>query len=217
MHAFAKKYLELLNGPLKGLNLTSITDEDEFFKKQILDSLAPIEHSQFFSKALQKSSVLVDVGFGGGFPLLPLALKYPQIKCVGIEARAKKAEAVKFIAQECGIHNVRTWHLRLEELVIDVPCAVTFKAVGSIADLLNKINATANTYAFFYKGPNLDELEGPGMIKPPYKLSERIKYDLEGTDGRTFVTIHFVPRGTRPTQKGGDKALVKLSELLLLF
>jgi 16S rRNA (guanine527-N7)-methyltransferase len=217
MHDFAKKYLELLNGPLKGLNLTSIKDENEFFQKQVLDSVAPLDHSQFFSKALLKSSVLVDVGFGGGFPLLPLALRFPQIKCVGIEARAKKAEAVKFIAHECGINNVCTWHLRLEEILFDVPCALTFKAVGSIEDLLKKINAQVNVHAFFYKGPHLDELEGPETSKHPYKVSERIKYDLEGTDGRTFVTIHFVPRGTRPTQRGGDKALVKLSDLLLEF
>ena len=90
MDDFSKRYFDLLNGEYAGINLTRITDENEFYSKQILDSVEPLRQSKIFNESINKSKLHIDVGFGGGFPLLPLAKSLPSIKFIGFEARAKK-------------------------------------------------------------------------------------------------------------------------------
>ena len=87
MKEFAKKYLEILEGPLAGINLTRILNFDDFYHKQILDSVLPFELSDIFKKSLKNSELVIDVGFGGGFPILPLAKLLPEINFIGIETR----------------------------------------------------------------------------------------------------------------------------------
>ena len=66
MKNFSQKYLDLLTGEFAGINLTRIESPDEFFNKQIMDSVLPETHSEIFKKALEKTGLLIDIGFGGG-------------------------------------------------------------------------------------------------------------------------------------------------------
>jgi len=84
---FSLKYLSILKTKLAGLNLTNILDQDEFYQKQILDSILPYQESQFFQADVKKTMLVVDVGFGGGFPILPLAKLLPDVKFVGVESK----------------------------------------------------------------------------------------------------------------------------------
>ncbi|MCR9203433.1 MAG: class I SAM-dependent methyltransferase [Halobacteriovoraceae bacterium] len=165
MKEFSGKYLELLTGTYKDINLTRITSPEEFYEKQIQDSILPIELFPQFKSALG-NGLHLDIGFGGGFPLLPLAKLFPKTNFYGFEARRKKADVVLQISKDLGLGNVSTHHLRIENLNIDKPASVSFKAVGKIEDFLMKVNAVKGTKVFFYKGPNLDELE-----KVPEKLA----------------------------------------------
>ena len=89
---FSDKYLEILKGELAGINLTRITDEDEFYHKQILDSVIPFEGSEVFQQAVKECGRVVDIGFGGGFPILPLAHKLPDVNFLGMEARERRPQ-----------------------------------------------------------------------------------------------------------------------------
>ena len=209
---FSLRYLNVLKTKLAGLNLTNILDPDEFYHKQILDSIHPYLQSELFKNEVQKRGVVVDVGFGGGFPILPLAKLLPDIKFVGVETRRKKADAVRLIAEELGLTNVTLVHSRLEDFLFDVPAVVTFKAVGTVEDFLPIINRTSNNMSvFFYKGPNFMELESKGIekVKQNYKLLENQEISVPGTQQRFLVsfTAQNVPRGTA-------KTLVKLSDFL---
>ena len=82
---FSYAYLHLLKTKYAGLNLTNILDQDEFYHKQIIDSIQPYLDSPIFKEWVQKTKVVVDVGFGGGFPILPLAKLLPEVKFVGVE------------------------------------------------------------------------------------------------------------------------------------
>lgn len=84
MEDFARKYLELLNGPLKGLNLTRITEFNDFYQKQIMDSILPTLESEIFKDLIEEHDLILDVGFGGGFPILPLAKLYPEKKFIAL-------------------------------------------------------------------------------------------------------------------------------------
>lgn len=94
------------------LNLSALRTEDACWTGNILDSLALLEILPQFDK---HASVL-DVGTGGGFPLLPLALALPQTRFTGMDAVQKKVAAVQRIASDLGISNVTLVAGRTEEL-----------------------------------------------------------------------------------------------------
>lgn len=218
MKEFAKQYLAILTGRLAGLNLTRIESEEDFYMKQIVDSVLPLEQSDVFVEALQKTGVHVDVGFGGGFPLLPIAKAVPELKSVGFEARGKKAKAVQSIADELGLTNVKALHQRVENVYFDCDAVVTLKAVGKVEDFLPLLISDKNLYVFFYKGPNFYELENIEKIMRYWELIEEKYYDLPGTEGRMLVGFknRNVLRGTliKRLQKNKQKDLVKLTDLL---
>lgn len=209
---FSIRYLHVLKTKLAGLNLTNILDPDEFYHKQILDSINPYLQSELFKSHVQKRGVVVDVGFGGGFPILPLAKLLPDVKFVGVESKRKKVDAVKLIAEELGLTNVKLVHSRLEDFLFDVPATITFKAVGTAKDYLPAIHHTTNDVSvFLYKGPNFMELEAKDLpsLSKDWKLLENQEISVPGTQQRFLVSFQSinVPRGTA-------KTLVKLSDFL---
>mmetsp|Transcript_11423 Transcript_11423/g.17689 ORF Transcript_11423/g.17689 Transcript_11423/m.17689 type:complete len:371 (+) Transcript_11423:68-1180(+) len=104
------------------INLISRKDctESVVFGRHIMPSLAvgvvPLPDDQEFASA-QK---VVDVGTGGGFPGLPLAIAYPDTNFLLVDSVGKKLTAVQAMADELGLQNVKTHHGRAEELVDDV-------------------------------------------------------------------------------------------------
>lgn len=208
---FSLKYLHILKTDLQGLNLTNILDEEEFYHKQILDSVNPYLQSKLFQSEVAEKGVVVDVGFGGGFPILPLAKLLPHIKFVGVETRRKKADAVRLIAEKLGLTNVTLVHSRLEDFYFDEPAVITFKAVGTIMDYLPIINHNSKeTTVFFYKGPSFEETEAVHINKlnNSWKLMNLEEIEVPHTQRRCLATFKAVnvPRGT--------KHLVKLSDFL---
>lgn len=208
---FSLKYLELLKTRFAGLNLTRILDDEEFYQKQVLDSILPYEQSADFKTWVDKTKRVVDIGFGGGFPLLPLAQHCSHISLVGFESRAKKVEAVKVIAEELKLPNVQVFHHRAEDILFDIPCVVTFKAVGTVSDYLPSIEvAHKDVRVFFYKGPSFEEKELPDFEKnlsKQWSLILNQKLEVPGTDVRKLVA--FAPRNV---PRGTPKNLVRLSE-----
>ncbi len=210
MKDFTKRYLDILTGELKGLNLTRIQDFDDFYNKQILDSILPVEECSFFQEKLKEHKRVIDIGFGGGFPLLPLAFKYPMFSFYGFEARRKKADAVRMISEKLGLNNVKVYHQRYEEVLFDKSCLITFKAVGAMEDLLKNFHSQKDLYVFFYKGPHMEQQEDFPRLTSQFKLLSNQEILVPGTLQRKFLSFH-VPRGTKEKL---NKNLVKVSELL---
>lgn len=210
MKEFSQKYLEMLTGEFAGINLTRIESPEEFYNKQIMDSVLPEIHSKVFKKALEKTGILVDIGFGGGFPILPLAFTNPDKKFIGLDARAKKVQIVSKIATSLNLKNVKLLHQRFEEIIFDKDAVITFKAVGKVSDLLPLLKTNKTLYVFFYKGPNFYELEDIETLLDSWELIEEVAYDAEGTEGRVllgFKNINVL-RGTKTPKN------IKFSELL---
>ena len=210
MKNFSEKYLNQLTGEFAGINLTRIDSSEEFFNKQILDSVLPLTMSSVFKQALDKTGVLVDIGFGGGFPILPLAYSCPDKKFLGFDARAKKAQVVSAIAKNLELKNVKLCHQRFEEVVFDRDAVITFKAVGKVCDLLPLFKTNKSLYVFFYKGPNFYELEDIESLLDEWELIEEVSYDVPGTEGRLLLGFKNtnVLRGTKTAKN------IKFSELL---
>ena len=212
MKDFAKKYLDLLTGEFAGINLTRIESPEDFYNKQILDSVMPMTESKVFRNCLEATKLVVDVGFGGGFPILPLAFKNPDVRFIGMDARAKKAQVVQKIADSLGLANAKLKHQRLEFVDFDVDTVITFKAVGKVQDFLPMIRTDKTVYVFFYKGPNFYELEDiEELLEKNWELIEEKSYDVPGTEGRVLLGFknRKVLRGTMVTEK-----IIKFSSLL---
>lgn len=93
------------------LNLSAIRDVDSIYTKHILDS---IELNKKIT--LTPGSTLADVGTGWWFPLLPLAMTNPEVRCTGIDTRKKKTIAVQAMADELELKNVWVVWSRVEEV-----------------------------------------------------------------------------------------------------
>ena len=86
------------------LNLTRITSREDFWIKHVADSLSL---GLALPTVLRQPAAVADIGFGAGFPLLPLAWANPALEITGFEAKQKKALFVREEAVKLGLANVR--------------------------------------------------------------------------------------------------------------
>ena len=91
------------------INLISRKDIDELFTRHILHSLAIAKVQAFLP-----GSDILDVGTGGGFPGIPLAILFPEVRFRLIDAIGKKITVVKAVTDALGLENVSAEQLRAE-------------------------------------------------------------------------------------------------------
>ncbi len=94
------------------LNLTAITDEDGVILKHFVDSLAIVPF-------IGEGARVIDVGCGGGFPTLPLAIARKDVSVLGLDSVTKKVVYVQSCALMLGLDNVSSSNIRAEELGTD--------------------------------------------------------------------------------------------------
>lgn len=92
------------------VNLISRKDFEHLYERHILHSLGIAKVVQ-----LKKGSRIVDVGTGGGFPLIPLAILFPQSTFHGIDGIGKKIAAVKGVIEGLGLTNCTAEQVRSTE------------------------------------------------------------------------------------------------------
>jgi len=93
------------------INLISRKDIDSLYEKHILYSLAIAKIVSF-----RPGTRILDVGTGGGFPGIPLAILFPDCQFVLIDSTGKKIKVVQDVAHELGLENVTAIHTRAEEV-----------------------------------------------------------------------------------------------------
>ncbi len=193
---FCTRYLELITGKYSGINLTRITNLNDFRVKQYEDSISIIN---ILEDHLALADKVIDIGFGGGFPILPLANELRDKTFLGLEARNKKVKTVKEISKELGIDNTAFNHCRFEDYEYSDGDLVITKAMGSVASTLNALSTKRLIKVIFYKGPKYFTEEEP-MMKTINKKWKKIileKYSLSNGDERVIVGYKNVPHGTK--------------------
>lgn len=112
------------------INVISRKDIDNLYERHVLHSLSICELINF-----KGSSNIIDVGTGGGFPGIPLAIMFPQVHFHLVDSTGKKILVAQSIADTIGLKNVSTKHCRIEEEKGLFDFAVS-RAVMPLPDLL---------------------------------------------------------------------------------
>ena len=190
------KYKEAFLEQNAKLNLISKNDEKFLFEKHIYDSLAI---KLFVDKyEIDKGSIL-DIGCGGGFPCIPIAIEFPEFTITGIDSIRKKINAINELKEQLHLGNLSTICNRVEKLndcKFDIITSRAVADLGKICEyalpLLKK-----NGYVIAYKSKKaLEEIEGAKTVLKKYKaeVKEIITYTLplEEVYERNLIVISFI-------------------------
>ncbi|MBG9375019.1 16S rRNA (guanine(527)-N(7))-methyltransferase RsmG [Panacibacter sp. DH6] len=112
------------------INVISRKDIDSLYEKHVLHSLAIAAVIEF-----KAGTQIIDIGTGGGFPGIPLAIFFPEVEFHLVDSIAKKLKVVEGIAAGVGLTNVTTQHTRAEDIKNRKFDFVVSRAVAPIKDL----------------------------------------------------------------------------------
>lgn len=93
------------------INVISRKDIDELYLRHVLHSLGIAKVMTFTS-----GSSILDVGTGGGFPGVPLAILFPECEFHLVDSINKKLKVINGVSQSLGLQNIRTTHSRVEAI-----------------------------------------------------------------------------------------------------
>lgn len=112
------------------INVISRKDIDSLYEKHVLHSLAIAAVIEF-----EPGTQIIDIGTGGGFPGVPLAIFFPEVQFHLVDSIAKKLKVIDGVASAIGLTNVTTQHTRAEEIKNRQFDFVVSRAVAPIKDL----------------------------------------------------------------------------------
>lgn len=112
------------------INVISRKDIQNLYIHHVLHSLAIAKWINF-----PVSSTVLDLGAGGGFPSIPLAIFFPNTKFTALDSTNKKLVVIQEIAKTIGLQNIQTVHARVEEHKSQYHFVVS-RAVATMRDLI---------------------------------------------------------------------------------
>lgn len=141
------------------INVVSRKDIDELYLRHVLHSLGIAKVMEF-----KDGAKVMDVGTGGGFPGIPLAILFPEVQFHLVDSIGKKIKVVNEVAEGLGLENVKTTHGRVEE-VKDTYDFIVSRAVAQMETFVGwtkgKINKKQNhdlkNGILYLKGGDLSE------------------------------------------------------------
>jgi 16S rRNA (guanine527-N7)-methyltransferase len=157
------------------INVISRKDLDQLYTRHVLHSLAIHKFLQF-----APGSKVLDIGTGGGFPGIPLAILNPDVQFVLVDSIGKKIKVVNEVCQALGLTNVTAIHERAEKVKGPFDFVVS-RAVAELKMLLQwsngklarkQINALPNGLICLKGGDLTEELKGLGKDIEVYELQQ---------------------------------------------
>ncbi len=163
------------------INLISRKDFDFFYERHVLHSLAICKVFSF-----QKNTNIMDVGTGGGFPGVPLAIMFPDVNFYLVDSISKKTDALQSIVNELQLHNVVVVNKRMEDVNKKFDFIVS-RAVAKLDKLVSwtkgkisskQINSFKNGLIFL-KGGDVDhEIKNVEKYIQTYLISDFFEEDF---------------------------------------
>ncbi len=135
-------------------NLMSKNDIGVLFEKHVIDSLAVLKWEGFKNK-----KTILDVGTGGGFPSVILAICFPEKTVIANDSRIKKINFIKEIKQKLNLDNLKIIYSRIEETEPLNADLIVSRAVGKMTEVfeLSKKHLNKNGNFLIYKAKTVQE------------------------------------------------------------
>ncbi len=112
------------------INVISRKDIDSLYERHVLHSLAIAASANF-----NDGAEIVDIGTGGGFPGIPLAIYFPNVQFLLADSIGKKLKVVQDVAGQIGLKNVQVQHNRIEDIKNRKFDFAVSRAVAPLAEL----------------------------------------------------------------------------------
>jgi 16S rRNA (guanine527-N7)-methyltransferase len=174
------------------INVISRKDIENLYMHHILHSLAISEVIKF-----QKGTTILDVGTGGGFPGIPLAIMFPDTNFVLIDSIGKKIKVGSEISIAIGLKNIKLKHLRVQDEK-DKYDFIVSRAVMPLTDLVKLVqknvskkhnNALPNGLICLKGGELQHEVLPYKQIAEVYNLSEFFEEEFYKTKKVVYVPL----------------------------
>lgn len=175
------------------INVISRKDEDNFYERHVLHSLGIAKVMHF-----KDGSRILDIGTGGGFPGIPLAIMFPECEFVLVDSIGKKIKVVNEVAQALGLQNVIGIHERAEKINEQFDFVVS-RAVTAMPAFLpwtkNKFlkknkNSLPNGILYLKGGDLTEELSGVKQTIKEFPLSDFFSEDFFDTKKVLYVKMN---------------------------
>jgi 16S rRNA (guanine527-N7)-methyltransferase len=162
------------------INLISRKDIDMLYLHHILHSMAIAKVVSFLP-----GEKILDVGTGGGFPGIPLAILFPETDFHLVDSIGKKIKVVHEVASGCGLENVRASHARAEQIDGKFHFVVS-RAVTRLSEFYpwvkgkfekKSLNTIQNGILYLKGGDLADEINESGLKTELIPLSDFFKED----------------------------------------
>ena len=171
------------------INVISRKNMDTIYINHILHSLAIAKVIQF-----EKGTKILDIGTGGGFPGIPLAILFPEVDFLLVDSIGKKIKVVNEVSNAIGLTNVRTLHERAENIKENFDFVVS-RAVTNMTDFKKWVkgkfnsthNNTLNNGILYLKGGDLSE-ELRGMSHTKHEIADLFEEEFFETKKVIYIS-----------------------------
>ncbi|WP_039052656.1 16S rRNA (guanine(527)-N(7))-methyltransferase RsmG [Sphingobacterium sp. T2] len=175
------------------INVISRKDIGSLYLKHVLHSLGIAK----FVTELKPGTRILDVGTGGGFPGIPLAILFPEVQFHLVDSIGKKIKVVREVAAAIGLTNVEADHIRAEQLDYKYDYVVS-RAVTRLAEFLpwvrNKFekkdkNGIPNGILYLKGGDLTEEIKEAKVKAELHALSDYFEEDFFDTKYVVYIPI----------------------------
>lgn len=158
------------------INVISRKDIDELYERHVLHSLAIGKFIRF-----EPQTTILDIGTGGGFPGIPLAILFPEVQFYLADSIGKKIKVVQGVTNALGLKNVQCEHIRAEKINLKFDFIIS-RAVTNLSSFKNWIKGKVKTKSnhslkngvLYLKGGDLtEEIKASGLNCQLFPLKEK--------------------------------------------
>ncbi|HET8572712.1 MAG TPA: 16S rRNA (guanine(527)-N(7))-methyltransferase RsmG [Edaphocola sp.] len=171
------------------INIISRKDLDELYERHVLHSLSI---AKIFT--IDPETKVVDIGTGGGFPGIPLAIMFPRAQFVLVDSIGKKIKVVREVINALGLTNVKAVQSRAEDLAsqkFDLALTRAVAPLNRVSRWAQKILSGQNQGLICLKGGDLnEEIKAAGLKTKSWCIHE---YFPEPFFETKFVTWSEIP------------------------
>ena len=210
------RYYEMVTEKNKVMNLTSITDENEFITKHIIDSLSIVKSIDLAGMLESGGKYrMIDIGTGAGFPGMVLKIVFPELDVTLFDSLKKRLNFLDEVTEELGLDGIRTLHGRAEDYgrnkeyrdSFDLVFSRAVANMSSLSEYCLPFVKVGGIFAAYKTSDSAEEIKAAehAIAKLGGKTEKTDSFVLPGSDiGRSIVIVRKLKKtpGQYPRKAG---------------